>query len=232
MTLKDTLINSGRCQYMKYKAVIFDLDGTLLDSLEDLACSTNLALQRFGFPSHEIEKYKYFVGDGVYTLLSRTIPPESGDKAILQACVAAMKEEYGKRWDHKTRPYGGISELLEKLDEKCLKKAVLSNKPQEFTKLIIEKFFVANSFQSVLGERKEIPKKPDPIGALETARILEVKPAECLYLGDTDVDMLTAKRAGMFGIGVLWGFREKDELLANGAQALIEHPLDLLSFLD
>lgn len=217
---------------MKYKAAIFDLDGTLLDSLEDLAYSTNLALQRFGFPCHEVEKYKYFIGDGVYTLICRTVPQEGGNEEVLQACVKAMKEEYSKRWDDKTKPYDGISELLEKLNKKQIKKAVLSNKPDEFTKIIVERFFGVTSFHSVLGERTGIPKKPDPTGAVETARILEVKPEECLYIGDTNVDMLTAKRAGMFCVGVLWGFREREELVANGAQALIEHPLDLLKLLD
>lgn len=212
---------------MKYKGVIFDLDGTLLDSLKDLANSTNEILRRHDFPGHPLEKYKYFVGDGMYNLLYRTLPCERRQEDFVKQCVTEMKEEYGKHWADKTRPYPGIPQLLQGLQEKGLKLAVLSNKPDEFAKVIVKKFF-PDQFAEVAGERSGIPKKPDPQGALAIAKALQISPQELLYLGDTNTDMQTAVAAGMFPVGVLWGFRGAEELLASGAKVLIEKPLDLL----
>jgi phosphoglycolate phosphatase len=216
---------------MKYKAVVYDLDGTLLDSVEDLADSMNNALERFGYPPHATEKYKYFVGDGMRTLVCRTIPADVQDEKTIGECLQVMKDEYGRRWAQKTKPYPGIPELLKAVQEKGLKMAVLSNKPHEFTGIIVEKLLVGNHFDLVIGERPGIPKKPDPTGALKIAETLKVLPAEILYLGDTNTDMKTANAAGMFAVGVLWGFRQADELIANGAKVLLRKPLDLLELL-
>ncbi|HHZ16718.1 MAG TPA: HAD family hydrolase [Peptococcaceae bacterium] len=212
---------------MKYQAVIFDLDGTLLNSLEDLADSTNAVLARRGHPCHASEKYNYFVGDGMMNLLRRALPADCQDNDYIEQCVLEMKEEYGKRWCEKTRPYPGVMELLPKLREKGLKLAVLSNKPHEFTQVVVEKYF-PGQFDLAFGERLGVPRKPDPQGALDIAKSLQVSPAEILYLGDTNTDMRTAVGAGMFPVGVLWGFRPAEEILEAGARVLIKHPLELL----
>lgn len=220
----------GWWKEMQYKGVIFDLDGTLLDSLEDLANCTNEVLRRRGFPSHALEEYKYFVGDGMYNLLLRALPREQRQDDFIKKCVAEMKEEYGRHWADETCPYQNIPQLLSKLQEKGLKLAVLSNKPNEFAKIIVKKFF-PGQFVEVAGERPGIPKKPDPRGALAIAEKLQISPQELLYLGDTNTDMQTAVAAGMFPVGVLWGFREAEELLTSGAKVLIEKPLDLMQIL-
>jgi len=216
---------------MKYKAVIFDLDGTLLDSLEDLADCTNIVLQRHTFPCHAPEKYKYFVGDGMYNLLSRALPCEQRNEDFIWQCVTEMKEEYAERWADKTRAYQDIPELIQTLQEKGLKLAVLSNKPDEFTKVVVERFF-PQCFELAVGESATTPKKPNPQGALSIAEKIKISPQEILYLGDTNTDMQTAVAAGMYPVGVLWGFRQADELLASGAKVLIEKPLDFLKVLD
>ena len=218
--------NKEGVRALKYKGVIFDADGTLLDSLEDLANSTNIVLERHSFPCHAVEKYKYFVGDGMYNLLSRALPSEHRTEELIKQCVIEMKEEYSKRWADKTRAYQEIPELLDALIAKGLKLAVLSNKPDEFIRIVIDKFS-PGKFVQALGQREGVPKKPDPIGALTIAKELKISPQEFLYLGDTNTDMQTAVAAGMYPVGVLWGFRPAEELLASGAKVLIEKPLDL-----
>lgn len=217
---------------MLFKGVVFDLDGTLLNSLEDLADSTNTVLARLGFPCHELEKYNYFVGDGMFNLLRRALPAErQEDNDFIKKCVVAMKEEYSKHWSDKTRPYHGVMDLLRILRKKELKLAVLSNKPHEFTQVVVEKYFPGH-FDLAFGERSGIPRKPDPQGALAIAEAMQLTPAEFLYLGDTNTDMRTAIAAGMFPVGVLWGFRSAEEILAAGAKVLIEHPSELLKLLN
>ncbi len=213
---------------MNYKAVLFDLDGTLLDSLEDLADSMNAVLRRNGHPEHPLEAYRYFVGDGVEALARRVLPEGHRDEAAIAACIEQMREEYKDRWDKKTRPYPGIPELLDALTERAVKLGVLSNKPDATTRTMVAALLPRWSFDDVVGARPEVPRKPDPAGALEIARRLAVAPAEFLYLGDTDTDMKTAVAAGMFPVGALWGFRDAEELTASGAKVLIEKPTDLL----
>jgi len=213
---------------MKYKAVIFDLDGTLLDTLEDIADSMNSVLESFGYPTHDIEAYKYFVGDGFRNLVLRALPESCRTEANIDKGFAAVRNEYSKRWADKTRPYPGISTMLDGFVSKGLKLAVLSNKSDDFAKLMIKKLLPEWEFGAVFGERQGIPKKPDPAGALEIASLFGVSNDECLYLGDTGVDMRTASAAGMFAVGVLWGFRKADELLANGADILIREPAEAL----
>ncbi|HHV97247.1 MAG TPA: HAD family hydrolase [Clostridiaceae bacterium] len=215
----------------QFKAVIFDLDGTLLDTIEDLADSMNAVLAEAGYPLHGIQSYKYFVGKGMKNLVYNALPPEHRNEETIKVFTQKMKEEYAKRWNVKTRPYDGIPELLDILEVKRIDKAVLSNKPDNFTKIIIKELLPKWKFAVVFGERDSIPRKPDPTGALEIAHILNLKPHEILYLGDTGTDMKTAVSAGMYAVGALWGFREKDELIANGAKVVIEHPLELLNLL-
>lgn len=216
---------------MKFKGVVFDLDGTLLNTIEDLAGSANTILQRRGYPVHDVEKYKYFVGNGIAELLRRALPSYIKDENLISQCVDDMREEYNKRMTLKTRPYPGIPELLDRLAELGIKMAILSNKPHPATKLITAQLLSKWEFDSVLGERPDVPRKPDPKGAFETAKHLEIMPEDILYLGDSGVDMVTANNAGMYGVGAAWGFRTADELKENGAKAVIHNPLELLNLL-
>ncbi|MCX6908944.1 MAG: HAD family hydrolase [Verrucomicrobia bacterium] len=214
---------------MKYKAVLFDLDGTLLDTLEDLADSMNASLARVGAPPHPVANYRYFVGDGVLTLCHRVLPADRRDEATIKAAAAAMRDEYGQRWAAKTRPYPGIPELLDALTARGVAMAVLSNKNNDFTKLCVEKLLGRWRFDAVQGLDETIHKKPDPSGALSVAQRLKLAPADFLYLGDTNTDMKTAVAAGMFPVGALWGFRTAEELTTHGAKVLIAQPMDLLA---
>ena len=216
---------------MGYKAIIFDLDGTLLNTIEDLTDSMNQVLSRFGFSGHDKEAYKYFVGDGIETLIRRALPANSLNEEMVSRCVAAMQEEYSRRWDKKTRPYPGIPALLDTLSQKGFLMAVLSNKPNDVSQMVVTKLLPKWSFKIILGARPSVPKKPDPAAALEIAETMHLAPDQFLYLGDTDTDMKTAVGAGMFPLGALWGFRTAQELMANGAKALIEKPLDVLQYL-
>jgi phosphoglycolate phosphatase len=216
-----------------YAAVLFDLDGTLLDTLDDLCDSMNSALHGLGFPPHPKDAYRFMVGDGVDTLARRVLPPERrGDDEVWKALVAAMREEYGRRWDKKTRPYAGIPELLDDLAAMGVKMAVLSNKPNDFTLLNVGRFFKRNIFSAVSGAKPDVPKKPDPSAAIALANELGIVPERWLYLGDTSTDIQTALRAGMTPLGALWGFRPAEELAGAGAKALLERPSQLLEYLN
>lgn len=214
-----------------YKAVIFDLDGTLLDTLDDLSKSMNTVLENFGFPSHHLDKYKYFVGDGLENLVLRVLPADRKSPKIIAECMAAMRSEYAQKWSVQTKPYDGIMELLKSLQEKQVIMAVLSNKPHDFTQLCVDHFFPPKIFAAVSGASRDIPKKPAPDGALAIAAILKIPPSEFCYLGDTDTDMKTASSAGMFPIGVAWGFRTPAELSQNGARHILKEPLQLLDII-
>lgn len=216
---------------MTYRAVLFDLDGTLLDTLEDIANSVNRVLSRLGFPQHEVEAYKHFVADGREALASRILPVSHRDAITVAKVVTRINNEYSQHWGDTTRPYEGIADLLQTLTERHIKMVVLSNKPDDFTKLTVSRLLPLWRFDAVIGAQPSVPNKPDPTAALEIAQRLNILPNEFLYVGDTDTDMKTAKAAGMYPIGVLWGFRGAEELLANGAKALIQHPTDLLTLL-
>jgi phosphoglycolate phosphatase len=217
---------------MKFQAVIFDLDGTLLDTLADIAASMNTVLEKFGFPAHPVDAYRYFTGGGMETLVKLSLPENHRDKLTVGKCLAADKKEYRKRWRNNTKPYPGIPELLDELEKLRLPKAVLSNKPDEFTRIMVKTLLSRWSFSSVCGEQPETPRKPDPSAALRIARRLKIPPQNFLYLGDSSTDMQTADSAGMYAVGVLWGFRTADELLANGAKTLLKTPLDVLPLIN
>jgi phosphoglycolate phosphatase len=217
---------------MNYQAVLFDLDGTLLDTLDDIAEATNRALRGLGFPEHRAESYKLMVGDGVENLVRRVLPEGHRDAATVAACAERMRGEYARHWAVKTHPYEGIVELLDALAVRGIAMAVLSNKPEDFTRLCVEKLLPAGRFAAILGARPSLPKKPDPAGALQIAGQLGLAPAAFIYLGDTNTDMRTAVAAGMSPIGALWGFRAAEELSAAGAKALLARPADLLGLLD
>ena len=216
---------------MKYKAIIFDLDGTLLDTLRDLTDSVNKSLRHFGFPPHSREVFKYFIGDGRDTMVRRALPPEHRDDTTLNRVVKYVDKEYDKHWADNTRPYDGIPELLDALILNNYKIAVLSNKPHSFTETMVAKLLSRWHFEAIAGALPSVPIKPDPTSALKIAQELNIKPVDFLYLGDSDIDMKTATRAKMFPVGALWGFRTAEELKAGGAKALIKHPKELLTLL-
>ena len=214
---------------MQYKAVIFDLDGTLINSLEDLADSVNLMLSSYDFPQHTLEEYRYFVGNGSRRLIERSLPSEkAAATGFVDQALAKYKEIYEGRILEKTRSYKGIVEMLDKLQEKKIPLAICTNKHMEAADMIVKILFKPGIFQEVIGDRKGYPRKPDPTTVLEIAAKLGVRPEETAYLGDSSVDMQTAVNAGFLPVGVLWGFRGKDELLENGAKVLLERPAELL----
>ena len=215
---------------MPCKAVLFDLDGTLLDTLEDLADSTNAALAQLSLPGHPLESYKLFVGDGLENLVRRAIGQEPPDEAMLARGIELARREYAARWAEKTRPYPGIPELLDDLARRGVPMAVLSNKPDEFTQLCVARLLSGWRFQAVQGATPDLPRKPDPRGARAIAERLGIAPANVLYLGDTNTDVWTAIAAGMFPVGALWGFRTAEELLAAGAAALARSPADIMGW--
>jgi len=215
----------------QFRAAIFDLDGTLLDTLGDLANSANEMLAALELPVHPTDAYRHFVGDGVHTLIQRIIPAGTPENTAA-ACLARYREAYSRRWNDTTVPYDGITELLDGLVERGLRLAVLSNKPDDFTRRCVEEFLPAYPWSMILGMRDGVPRKPDPAGVHEILRHLDIAPEECLYLGDTDTDMKTAVAAGVFPVGVLWGFRDREELIQSGAEFVIEHPRQLLQWME
>ncbi|MBW6521528.1 MAG: HAD family hydrolase [Desulfoarculaceae bacterium] len=213
---------------MDIRGVIFDLDGTLLDTLEDLENAANATLERYGFPGHSSEAYRYFVGDGLMTLIERIVPEKNRSQAEIAACMDTFLQIYGLSWDLQSRPYDGVMEMLQQLQQAGLKLGILSNKPHAFTRLCVDRFFAADTFDFVYGQRQGVAKKPDPAGALEIAALMQLQPELILYVGDTATDMQTGQRAGMFTMGVLWGFRERRELEDNKAGKIISHPSEIV----
>ena len=214
----------------KLRGILFDMDGTLLDTLEDLADSANHSLARFGLPVHPVEAYRYFVGDGIENLARRVLPEDRRDPQTVGEVAEAVSREYAERWADKTRPYPGIPELLDALSAQKVPMAILSNKPHAFTLAIAEHYFRRWTFAAVFGARDTHPRKPDPSAALEISAAFGLRPAQVLYAGDTNTDMQTARNAGMFPVGVLWGFRDRQELLTSGALSLASRPADLLRY--
>ncbi|MFN2354274.1 MAG: HAD family hydrolase [Desulfopila sp.] len=215
---------------MNCSAVFFDLDGTLLDTLEDLADAANEVLQRQGYQPHAVEEYNSFVGDGLQTLIDRILPEGASEHEREESAVL-FKSIYGHNWHHKTTPYDGIPALLDQLQDARIRLAILSNKPHEYTQMYVQHYFPNVPFEIILGQRSGIPKKPDPAGAVELAEKMNLEPEHCIFVGDTGGDMQTGKRAGMQTIGVLWGFRSADELRMHGADLLVATPAELARIL-
>jgi phosphoglycolate phosphatase len=212
---------------IRFRAVLFDLDGTLLDTLEDLATSMNNVLQRRGFPVHEREAYRFFVGKGMENLVRCALPESNRDEATIAACTRSLCTEYKKRWAETTRPYYGVPKMLNWLQDHGIHKAVLSNKSDEFTREMVARLLPHWKFAVVRGALKSVPLKPDPTSALAIAQQMGLEPSAFCYLGDSAIDMHTATAAGMYPIGVRWGFRDAEELVEGGAQTLLERPTDL-----
>ncbi len=216
---------------MKIKAIIFDLDGTLLDTLGDLADSMNDALRRMAFPAHALPAYRQMVGDGAQTLATRALPAVHRDEATISKAYDLYRDSYSRRWDFDSPPFPGIPELLAALVERGVRLAVYSNKPDVFTQLVVAKLLPGWPWEVVLGQVEGTPKKPAPDGAVIVAKRLGLEPGEILFLGDSDVDILCANDAGMLSVGAGWGFRDREELRAAGAARLVDAPLEVLGLL-
>lgn len=218
---------------MKFQAAIFDLDGTLIDSLADLADSANEMLEHYGFPTHPVDPYRYFVGNGSRKLIERCLPKaKSTDTAFVDEALAYYKGCYERRLLNKTVPYEGILEALHAPQEKGIPLGIVTNKHQSAADAIAAKLFPAGMFVEVFGDRPGYPRKPDPKKPLMIAKEMHVAPETVAYFGDTSVDMDTAKNAGFYAVGVTWGFRPKEELIEHGADILLDHPSEMLTKLN
>ncbi len=213
------------------KIVIFDLDGTLLDTIEDLAQACNVILTRHELPTHELEDYRHFVGNGIMRLVERVLPEELRTEEFVAEMRAEFLEYYYANIDKYTKIYPGIILLMEALQHREIDLAVASNKFQDGTRKLVSKFFPAQRFVAVLGQRANVPLKPHPQIIREIIQITSYTPDKILYVGDSGIDMQTAKAAGVESVGVTWGFRERAELEECGADHIVDRPQDILKFL-
>ncbi len=213
----------------KFQGIIFDLDGTLIDSVCDIADAMNRTLQQYGFPVHPEEAYKHFVGRGLRNLTIQCLPEENRDEETIEICFRSMTKDYLENYLNKTKLYDGIGDLLDTLSAGKMKMAVLSNKADEITQKIAKDLLQNWHFEIILGFTDHFPRKPAPDSALFIAKKLDLQPKNILYLGDTGIDMETANAAGMFPVGVSWGFRKREELELHGAKKIIDKPMELVA---
>lgn len=213
------------------KLVIFDLDGTLLNSLEDLAVSANYALRKFGYQEHVTEDYRYMVGNGITKLIERALPEDARTENEVMHVRAEFVAYYSGHMMDKTKPYPGIPELLKELKHRGLILAVASNKYQDATRELIRTYFGDGIFQVVLGQREGVPAKPDPAIVNEILGTTGADQDDTLYIGDSCVDMQTAINSGVTPVGVTWGFRLCRELMDNGAVHIVDRPEDILKYI-
>lgn len=212
------------------KLVIFDLDGTLLDTIADLAASTNYALQACGFPTHEVSAYRFFVGNGIMKLFERALPEEARSAEHIERIRALFIPYYNAHNADHSRPYPGMAELLASLQEAGVQLAVASNKYQAATEELVAHFFPGIRFTKVLGQREGIPTKPDPGIVEEIVAVAGVEKADVLYVGDSNVDMQTARNGGVDACGVTWGFRPAEELASYHPALLASEAAEILAF--
>lgn len=213
-----------------YKAVLFDLDGTLINTLEDLAAASNYALAAYGYPPRPVGDFKLLAGNGVAVMLERAMPPEERTPGRVEELKEKFLEYYSVHYADKTAPYDGVPELLRELKDRGYKRAVVTNKVEEMAKVILHKLY-PDCFDLIFGQRDGVPTKPDPTLAHMAMKELGVSPAECVFMGDSGVDIQTAVNSGALPVGVLWGFREEKELLENGAKRIISQADELLDIL-
>ena len=212
-----------------FRAVLFDLDGTLLDTLPDIRDGMNRALLAFGLPQYDREAYRNMVGWGVERLAELAVPAEDRDRIDFEELVQALKREYAAQPVTGTTAFPGMAELAAELKKAGVPTAVLSNKPHEITTNIVTEVLGAEVFTAVYGARAEFPKKPDPQAALRIAQDMGVPPQEMVFVGDTAIDMETAQAAGMYPVGVSWGYREVEELWMHGAAMVTDDPAEIRS---
>ena len=223
----------------KINAIIFDLDGTLLDSLPDIANSMNLALEEYGHPTHPIEAYKEFVGNGFRVLVQKALPADKRDDKEIFKFVKMFTEMYEKNWFVETKPFLGILHLIQTCVARKIKLSILSNKSHYFTKKVIRQYFRGaminqgkNPFGIYSGSHDDKPLKPDPTLALELAERLKVPVENIAFIGDSPIDMETAKNAGMIAIGAAWGYSGREALEKAGADVVLDSPVELATHLD
>lgn len=212
-------------------AIIFDLDGTLLDTITDIANCANTVLSRWGCPIFPVSRYAELVGDGLANLARKVLPEAQRSQKDLAVFIEEYRVEYTGRWNETSSYYAGIPDLLQTLVLRGVALAVLSNKRDDFTKVCVSEFFPNIPFQEVRGEREGCPIKPDPTSTLEICKKLGFEPPQCLFVGDSEIDVATAHRAGMRCLGVLWGFRSQRTLEEAGCKLFISSPAEMLALI-
>lgn len=213
------------------KAILFDLDGTLLNTIGDIARCANETLSSFGYPIHPEPLYMELVGDGLDNLARKILPEGKKSDEDVHTFTTYYRDIYTLGWNKTSHPYSGVHELLEELTKRDISLAVLSNKRHDFTKLCVHTFFPEITFTEIRGEQSGVPIKPHPKAALLIAEQLHVSPSECIFVGDSEIDIETAKAAGMISVGVEWGFRPRSILEDARADYIISHPQELLAVL-
>lgn len=217
---------------MKYKLVVFDLDGTLVNSLEDLAIAVNYGLKNANLPLHDVEKYKTFVGNGRDKLIERAMGEMSSNPALKEQVKASFDLYYAKHCNDNTASYPGCFEMLKRLSEQNVMTAVLSNKPDEFVDEILSKIYPNHFFTLAWGRKPEYKEKPNPESLRAMLEELGVSAEECLYIGDSDVDVFTAQNAGVDMLGVEWGFRGREELISAGAPKVVSTAAEIVEYIN
>jgi len=207
-----------------FSAVFFDLDGTLLDTVHDLTHAVNLTLDALGYPHRQTPEVRRFTGRGASSLMARALPGERPSQEEVRQATERFLAHYAGCWARQSAPYPGVPELLDRLTAARLPMAVLSNKPERFTRNIVETLLPGWSFALVRGAREGVPLKPDPTALLDMIQAMDLTPARCAFVGDSGIDLETARRAGLTPLGVTWGFRDPPELRASGATRLYETP--------
>ena len=214
------------------KLVIFDLDGTLLNTIEDLGQAANYALERNGYATHSMASYPYFVGNGVRRLMTRVLPEDARDDETVDRVLGDFMEYYNEHCTDYTKPYNGMPELLQDLQDKNVGIAVASNKYQQAVDKIIAHYFPTIDFVAIEGHREGVNVKPDPSVLFAILSQAQVAKAETLYVGDSGVDMEAARRAGVDSVGVTWGFRSTKELVEYHANVIVNNPIDILDVVE
>lgn len=215
------------------KACIFDLDGTLADTVESIAKGVNLALVQLGYEPRAVEEFNYYAGDGIDMSLTRALRADGEtDGAVIEKGIVLTRKYFGEDRMYHVKPYPEMPELLQELKKRGIRIAVFSNKPHEAAIDVVHTLFGPDTFEWIQGQNEEVPKKPDPTGVFAIAKHFELEPCEIMYLGDTDTDMKTGVAAGMYTVGVTWGFRTREELEENHAAALADHPLQVLELIE
>ncbi len=213
------------------RAILFDLDGTLANSLEDLANAANYAIGTFGFDAHPVSAYRFFAGNGIPKMIERALPESHRDAETVEKCRAVFMARYEAHYADCTCGYDGVAALLDELKQRNIRLAVVTNKAQEMAQKVVTKLY-GDRFDLIVGKREEFPSKPDPAAALFAMRELGVSPETCLFVGDSGIDIKTGVNSGAVPIGVTWGFRPVDELKENGARFIIDRPRELLPLLE
>jgi len=214
-----------------YSVIIFDLDGTLLDTVGDIGVAANRVLLEAGYPTHPLAAYRQFVGSGIAVLFERALPKADVHPRVVAKCIARFERAYEACWNQATTPYQKIPQLLDELLELDYRLAVLSNKPDLFTQKCVSTYFAPYRFDPVFGQRPGVARKPDPQAVRAIMKYHDVSAKQTLFVGDSEIDIQTAQNAGIFSVGVAWGYRSPESLIAQGVDLLIDQPSDLLSFL-